>query len=382
MTTSTSLGDIVELDDRTVLVIGQELDIANDQPDVANALLHRAGDTLFLIDTGVTERFRQALRAAVDRVGPWTRLVVLTTHGHVDHIGNNDLAVELGRERNVPVEHYLPARDLSQMLDPAANWAQSFTRLVGAVPLPAPPKLVGDKIASLFQPMHPFTGFTRCYEELPLEQIAIGPVRMTGWTFAAGAVRALRSQGHCAGHVIVHLRDSGIVHLADESNGPCGPMQDADQLKLQTVLGAVATIFETGLAQTLTDGHTFAVRRGAEATTFLEGLLDQAMALQQVALAATNGRSTVTLKEFTEDYARGVAEIGVAGANPSAFFTGMMAANQLAEIGLRPATDHPGAAWSRPALIDPVPVPGHPHGLSLVSAAVEMAEWKLHRRDR
>jgi len=99
---------------------------------------------------------------------------------------------------------------------------------------------------------------------------------MTGWSFAAGAVRVLRSQGHCAGHVIVHLRDNDIVHLADEGNGPCGVMHDADQLKLQTVLAAVATLFGQGLAGTLTDGHTFAVRRGADAATYLEGLVDPA----------------------------------------------------------------------------------------------------------
>ncbi|MFF4427289.1 hypothetical protein ACFY04_42325 [Streptomyces sp. NPDC001549] len=50
----TALGDLIEIDDRTVLVLGQELDLAHDQPDVANALVHRAGDTLMLVDTGVT----------------------------------------------------------------------------------------------------------------------------------------------------------------------------------------------------------------------------------------------------------------------------------------------------------------------------------------
>ncbi|WP_433503583.1 hypothetical protein ACQP04_28310 [Pseudonocardia halophobica] len=44
------LGEIVGIDDRTVLVPGQELDIAHDRLDVATALLHRVGDTLFLVD--------------------------------------------------------------------------------------------------------------------------------------------------------------------------------------------------------------------------------------------------------------------------------------------------------------------------------------------
>lgn len=382
MTTAPSLGDILQLDDRTALVIGQALDVAHDQPDVANALVHRAGDTLFLIDTGVTTAFRQALLTAVDRVGPWSRLVVLTTHGHPDHVGNNDLADELGHDRGVPVEHFVPARDLPQMLDPATYWTRSLSRIAGVVPLPAPPKLVGEKVLSLFQPMHPFSSVTRTYEELPLEQITLGQVRMTGWSFAAGAVRVLRSQGHCAGHVIVALRDSGIIHLADEGNGPCGVMHDADQLKLQTVLGIVATLFDQGLAHTLTDGHTFAVRRNAEATAYLEGLLDEAIALQQVALAATNGKQSVVPQEFATDYARGVVEVGAGGgANPNPMFMAMMAVNNLAEIGLFPTEDRAGAPWSRPELVDP-PVSGMPHGLGLIPAAAEMLQWKLQKRDR
>jgi glyoxylase-like metal-dependent hydrolase (beta-lactamase superfamily II) len=365
--TTPSLGDVLEIDDRTVLVFGQELDVAHDQPDV---------------DTGVTTAFRAALKGAVDRVGPWSRLIVLTTHGHPDHVGNNDLADELGRERNVPVEHYVPARDLPQMLDPATYWIRSFSRIAGVAALPAPPRLAGDKVVSLFQPLRPFAAVTHTFEERPLERIAFGAVTMTGWAFADGAVQVLRSQGHCAGHVIVVLRDSGVVHLGDEGNGPCGVMHDADQLKLQTVLAATATLFGQGNATILTDGHTFAVRRDAEAADYLNGLLDQAMALQEVALSATTGQTSVTPHAFAATYARGVAELGVGGANPNPMFTGMMAVNQLAEIGLRPDGTAIGASWSRPALVNPAPVAGMPRGLALLPAAVAMLRWKLQKRDR
>ena len=235
----TALGELIEIDDRTVLVLGQELDVAHEQPDAANALVHRVGDTLVIVDTGVTTQFRAALVAATRKVGEWSRALVLTTHGHTDHVGNNDIADELG----VPAEHYVPARDLGQMLDPGSYWVRAFTPIAGVVPLPAPPALAGHKVVSLFQPLHPFASVTRTYEERPLERIRIGSTRFTGWTFVDGAVRVLRSQGHCAGHVIVHLRDSGILHLSDEANGPCGAMADADQLKIQTTIGAAATMF-------------------------------------------------------------------------------------------------------------------------------------------
>ncbi|MEV6682348.1 MBL fold metallo-hydrolase [Streptomyces erythrochromogenes] len=348
----TALGDVIEIDDRTVLVLGRELDLAHDQPDVGNALVHRAGDTLVLVDTGVTTAFRAALRSAADRVGPWSRALVLTTHGHPDHIGNNDLADELG----VPAEHYVPARDLDQMRDPESYWVRSFERIAWAAPLPAP--ALAARVVSLFEPMRPFAGTTRTYEERPLELIRIGSRRFTGWTFADGAVRVLRSQGHCAGHVIVHLRDCGVLHLSDEGNGACGAMYDADQLKIQSVLGAVVGLFEEGQAATLTDGHTFAPRRGAEAVCHLDGLLEQATALQGAALGLTGEGGRTVPSAFTARYARAVAELGVGGANPNPMFTAMMALNELGELGLRPEPAADAGAdtpWSRPALHDPAP---------------------------
>lgn len=348
----TALGDLIEIDDRTVLVLGQELDIEHDQPDVANAIVHRAGDTLVLVDTGVTAGFRTALREATARVGTWTRALVLTTHGHLDHVGNNDLADDLG----VPVAHYVPALDVDQMRDPTSYWVGSFERIAGVAALPAPPARVAGKVVSLFQPMRPFGATTRTYEERPLESIRIGSGRFTGWTFADGAVRVLRSQGHCAGHVIVHLRDCGVLHLSDEGNGPCGAMADADQLKIQTVLGAVALLFEEREATLLTDGHTFAVRRGAEVGSHLDGLLAQATALQEAALRLTGESGQVRPRAFTTRYAEAIAELGVGGANPNAMFTAMMALNQLHELGLRPESGDVDAPWSRPALENPEPL--------------------------
>lgn len=70
-------------------------------------------------------------------------------------------------------------------------------------------------------------------------------------------------------------------------------MADADQLKIQTVLGAVALLFEEAEAALLTDGHTFAVRRGVEVASYLDGLLEQATALQEAALGLTRASRQV-----------------------------------------------------------------------------------------
>lgn len=375
--------DLVDIDERTVLVLGQELDVEHDQPDVANCLVHRVGETVFIVDTGVTVPFREAIGRAVHRVGPWRRVVVVTTHGHVDHVGNNDLGDELAAAAGgAAVEHYVPARDLPQLLDPESYWIESFARIAGAIPLPAPPKLVGAKVVSLFQPLHPFGTTTQTYEQRPLEQVRVGSLRLTGWTFADGAVRVVRSQGHCAGHVVVHLRDNGVLHLGDEGNGACGVMQDADQLKIQTTLGAVATMIDEGQVTILTDGHTFAVRDAAQAAADLDQLLDQAVALQRSTLAGVDDEREIRSSTFVQHEREAVAALGVGGANPNDMFTAMMAVNQLREVGLRPTGTGMDPTWSRPELVAPQPPPPMPTGLALVPAAAAMVRWKLGRHDR
>jgi hypothetical protein len=116
--------------------------------------------------------------------------------------------------------------------------------------------------------------------------------------------------------------------------------------------------------------------------SYLDRLLDQAMALQQVALSATAGRASMTAGEFAAAYGRGIAELDVSGANPNPMFTGMMAVNQLGEIGLRPEGPATDAPWSRPTLVNPAPVAGMPRGLALVPAAVAMLRWQLGKRSR
>lgn len=134
-------------------------------------------------------------------------------------------------------------------------------------------------------------------------------------------------------------------------------MADADQLKIQTVLGAVALLFKEGEAALLTDGHTFAVRRGAEVASHLDGLLEQATALQEAALRLTRDSRQVRPSAFTTRYAEAVAELGASGVNPNAMFTAMTAVNQLRELGLRPESGGVDAPWSRPTLQNPAPVP-------------------------
>ena len=130
-----------------------------------------------------------------------------------------------------------------------------------------------------------------------MERISIGSLALTGWTFADGAVRVIRSQGHCAGHVIVQLRDSRLLHMSDEANGPCGVMDDADQLKIAAALGAAVTMLEEEQVTRMTDGHSFVVAEAPDALSRLHTLLDQAVSAAGRVPRRTSPTATSLMRE-------------------------------------------------------------------------------------
>lgn len=328
-----ALGSTIRIDERTVLIVGQELNVAAGQPDVANVVLHRVDRTVFMIDTGATTVFRRALKEALDLVGPFDQLTVLITHGHPDHVANNDLADELAAERGIVTEVLVPAADLPQLRDPLTYWTTSFDRLAGLAPLPAAPALAAVKVTSLFEPYRPFSRHTRTYEQTPPELITLGSRRLVGWSLAGGAVAVLRSQGHCAGHVVVYLRDVELLHMGDELNGPCPVMHDADQHKLTAIQTTAVDLIDDGIVAHLTDGHTFNVSDTEAACMRIDALLEQGLALQGAAADLTSGKAAVAGADFASGMTRRYEDLAVHGANPSPVFLGMMAACQLQRLG-------------------------------------------------
>ena len=329
------------------MLVGQPLDIAKGQPDVANVIVHRTGDTLVVVDTGATEGFRGAISAAAERLGGWDQAILLTTHGHLDHVGNNDIVDVIAAEHGVAdVAHFVPAHDVAQLLDPHGYWSASLGQLTSVLDGFDDIDGIADFVVAGFAPQHPIGATTRTFESLPLEHLRIGPVHATGWTLCDGAVQVLRTQGHCAGQVIVRLTGPGLVHLSDESNGPCAPMHDADQVKMLTALGNVLTMVETGTVTHVTEGHEFTVHETRAARDRLTGLLDSAAAIDaglQPSLADEHSST-----EFVTAYEGVGDDLGMAGTNTNPMFSAMSALGKLRDLGM--TRTGPSGGWIRPVL--------------------------------
>lgn len=187
----------------------------------------------------------------------------------------------------------------------------------------------------MFEPFRAFSQHLRCFEQSTGEVIELGPHRLVGWTFADGAVSVLPSQGHCAGHVVVYLRDSKVLHLGDEANGPCPVMHDADQHKLTEIQTVARDLLEAGLVDHLSDGHSAAVDDAAQAQARISRLLQQSLDLQDTAAHLSAGSASVDAADFVAGLAQRYDDLHVVSANANPVFVGMMAAEQLQRLGYR-----------------------------------------------
>jgi glyoxylase-like metal-dependent hydrolase (beta-lactamase superfamily II) len=80
------LGEIMPMARNLWLVVG-------DMPaDIPNVLVYRKGDCLYLLDSSAGPTMRASIQKVFADVGPVPSFTLLNSHGHADHVGNNDLS--------------------------------------------------------------------------------------------------------------------------------------------------------------------------------------------------------------------------------------------------------------------------------------------------
>lgn len=266
-------GTLVEITPEAQLVIGRPRSMETNTCDVANVVMYKAGSVLVVIDNGATPEHRTYLNAAADRLRPFEEAVLVITHGHADHTGNNAWIDTLG----VPARGYMSDHDLATMHDQVTTFTPLFDGVRPFMPeLPPTGEFLTAVIAQFGELALELRSLT-FFETLPLEKIEVGGTIWNGWRLLAGEVVILQTSGHTHGHVAVYLPAIKHLHLADETTGfyqalLCGHAE----LNLLT-LERAAKMFEDGAAVSLTDGHSFFLRRGREATAYLERLSQSAL---------------------------------------------------------------------------------------------------------
>jgi len=233
-----------------------------EDPDIPTIGVYKGASTLYLFDTGVGPQQRKSILDVAEKYGRADEVLILSSHGHIDHLGNNDVVDEIpattkrnyfpraGRpgldskafframyERGVPYFDYLDGLDLD------AETVCSLLRGVGADDRATPgnvaklgaaieaagvvpaiskflPGLVVDILMSTYPPVDIRAESIHDYEEIgPAQDITIGQTKWSGWTFGDGEVHVFQTGGHAAGGCVYYVPEHRFLMFADETTG-------------------------------------------------------------------------------------------------------------------------------------------------------------------
>jgi glyoxylase-like metal-dependent hydrolase (beta-lactamase superfamily II) len=300
------LGEIVPLADNLWLVVGEMPEDNITHPDIANALVYRAGDRLYLLDSGAGQTFRESIVQVLQEVGPVQSFSLLNSHVHVDHIANNDL-IQLAQASET--HHYLSEAGLA-WLNPFSYFADQFARLgayhdvmKGFQAHRAMMRMMGvvrDVLAVFvgerralellfhlflrnFQPIRASRETIHPYESLPRQPLVIGGVTWTGWVLGEDDVWVLEARGHTPDEVLFYFPEHQVLHTADLTFAPFPTLPDSDAQVIRETLSKCQAMARAGAVRVLTDGHHHQVYRGQqEVVAFLETLLTEQEHFQTV----------------------------------------------------------------------------------------------------
>ena len=125
--------DLHEIAPNLVVIEGHRPHAVWEDPDLATIAVYRGERTLYLLDTGVGPEQRAALLRVAERLGDGAEeVLLLNSHGHMDHFGNNDVLAEIPAATPAPDAERGPARArLRGVLRPDVPPRRALRRLPG-----------------------------------------------------------------------------------------------------------------------------------------------------------------------------------------------------------------------------------------------------------
>jgi glyoxylase-like metal-dependent hydrolase (beta-lactamase superfamily II) len=298
--------------------------------NVPNILAMHDDGTLYLLDSGLGAEQRQAILHLVGQLqGEFSRVVLLNSHGHADHTGNNDVLAEV---QAVEKLHYISERS-KQYFDPMGFFRDAYDEgagyfdylrgldlsvealwpllLRGGLDPAADKEALGDigrrlaysgltpvishywgdlmmrNIAETYPPLHPSIETMRWYETRPKTTFEYGDAQWTGWQL--GQVCVFEGHGHTADGVLFYLPQHKFLFFADETTTiPIWKDTNTDNTA-RNLRNALAMV-DVGAVESITAGHfPLQVVTGADAIReTLNAFLDQKNSFDREVTDAVN----------------------------------------------------------------------------------------------
>ena len=325
-----------------------------DDVNVPNIAAVHSGDTLYLLDTGLGQEQKRAILELADRLrGAFSRLVLLNSHGHGDHVGNNDVINEIAAPDKA---HYIseksdPYFDPFNFFRDAYNEGARYFNYLEGLDITVDalmPLLVragvspnidqarlaelgrlidelgittlishywGDlmirNVAETYPPIQMSVETMQRYESLPRETFQYGDGRWTGWTF--GAVQVFEGHGHTPDGMLFYVPEHNFLFFADETTAvPVWKDTDTDNTA-ETFRRTLAMVGE-GALETIAAGHfpMHVVSGANDVRQAVGAMLEQKLRFDdEVSAAAAQFSSGVSVDYLYEYLRRTATEGGV-----------------------------------------------------------------------
>ena len=290
------LGDIHEVQPGVYVIRGAHAE-AFDAVNYPNIVVVHAGTALYLLDSGLGPEQKQALLDIAGRLqGHFTQLVLLNSHAHYDHVGNNDV---IGEIEAAAKHHYISELsrpylepdvftnfrnmyneggryfDYLQGLDLTVEDVMPLLARAGLDPHTDPARLTdigrrmyqlgltrvishfwGDlrirNVIETYPALHPSRETMTWYETLPRETFRYGAAQWTGWRL--GEICVLEGHGHSGDGVLFYLPAHRFLFFADETTTlPIWKDTNTDNTA-QSPRNALAMV-DAGAVETIAAGH-------------------------------------------------------------------------------------------------------------------------------
>jgi glyoxylase-like metal-dependent hydrolase (beta-lactamase superfamily II) len=284
--------------------------------NVPNIMALHSGRELYLLDTGLGPAQRQAITGLARTLdGQFDRVTLLNSHGHADHMGNNDVLGVPGAAttRHLVSEKSAPYFDTLNFFRDAYNEGGQYFDYVAGLDVSVRPDaaagprghrpahrpgaagrgredigglgltrvishFMGDlmirNISDTYPPAHIGAGGASFYEKAAPQAFRYGEAEWKGWQI--GSVCVFQARGHTPDGVMFYLPEHKFLFLADETT-TIPIWRDTSPDNAARNLRRVLAMVDAGAVDSIAAGHfPLEVITGADAVrATINGFLAQ-----------------------------------------------------------------------------------------------------------
>lgn len=272
-TTLNKFGDVIQLENNLWIICG-------DGPgDIPNVVVYRANDRMYVLDSGAGPIMRASIVKVLEKASQLESFTLLNSHGHVDHVGNNDIiGVAQAKEKHHYISNAGPTLlypisyftnlflTLSNYYDPLAAYRINRFRwwlltLVRNTAMFFAGERRGMSVGwflymKKFQPFHPSRETMEFFETLPKQNLTIGEVQWTGWILGNNDVWVLEERGHTPDGVLFYIPEHKLLHTGDLTFPMFPTFPDTNGKVTREMLQRCHDMASAGAISLLTTGHS------------------------------------------------------------------------------------------------------------------------------